>query len=104
MLSLAKLIDMLRQSAKLKAIENGILTICATLDNAYSKFYRDNSGTHIPWIKIHVRIEAKKSAEQQVEYSYGCDPSAYSIQRSFQSYISLVVRHICRNHKEFTKE
>jgi len=71
MAKLAKLIDMLRQGAKLRAIENGLKTVSSCLSQAYTKFYKENSGTHIPWIRVQVSIEAKPKGKPR----FHCNPS-----------------------------
>lgn len=78
MYKLAKLIDQLREAAKLKSIENGLVTIENCLQQAYSKFYKDNSGTHISWIKIRIKIEKVNN-----KYVFSCSPSADVILSSF---------------------
>lgn len=83
MVKLAKLIDMLRQSAKLKAIENGLRTVSSCLDQAYTKFYEENSGTHIPWIMIRVRIDAKPRTKPR----FNCDPNFTAILQSFTHFV-----------------
>jgi hypothetical protein len=75
MISLAKLIDLLREGAKIKAIEHGLASISSTLENAYNKFYKDNSGTNIPWIKIRVKIEKSPTTD----FQFVCEPSAAMI-------------------------
>lgn len=100
MIKLAKLIDMLRQSAKLKAVENGLKTISSCLYQAYTKFYQENSGTHIPWILMKVRIDNKARSKPK----FHCDPNYTNVLDSFEHFIGSIIRHVCKDHREFIKE